>query len=109
MIFCQFWLFFVFKLLLSFFLLCEEVQCVYLCLHLGFTSSLEISYLVFSCALELGFVTSRHIFSGLYHLEGAFTLTKVDLNDSGLDWGLRCLLVRLYQISGEYVIRGPSP
>ena len=34
-IFCQFWLFFVFKLLLSFFWLCEEVQCVYLRLHLG--------------------------------------------------------------------------
>ena len=33
-IFCQFW-FFVFKLLLSFFWLCEEAQCVYLCLHLG--------------------------------------------------------------------------
>ena len=29
-IFCQFWLFFVFKLLLSFFCLCEEAQCVYL-------------------------------------------------------------------------------
>ena len=35
LIFCQFWLFFVFKLLLSFFWLCEEVQCVYLRLHLG--------------------------------------------------------------------------
>ena len=34
-IFCQFWFFFVFKLLLSFFWLCEEVQCVYLHLHLG--------------------------------------------------------------------------
>ena len=34
-IFCQFWLFFVFKLLLSFFWLCEEAQCVYLRLHLG--------------------------------------------------------------------------
>ena len=33
-IFCQFWLFFVFKLLLSFFWLCEEAQYVYLCLHL---------------------------------------------------------------------------
>ena len=33
-IFCQFWLFFVFKLLLSFFCLCKEAQCVYLCLHL---------------------------------------------------------------------------
>ena len=31
---CQFWLFFVFKLL-SFFWLCKEAQCVYLCLHLG--------------------------------------------------------------------------
>ena len=36
-IFCQFWLFFVFKLLLSFFWLCEEAQCVYLHLHLGRT------------------------------------------------------------------------
>ena len=35
-IFCQFWLFFVFKLLLSFFWLCEEAQCVHLCLYLGF-------------------------------------------------------------------------
>ena len=34
LIFCQFWLFFVFKLL-SFFWLCEEAQCVYLQLHLG--------------------------------------------------------------------------
>ena len=33
-IFCQFWLFFVFKLL-SFFWLCKKAQCVYLCLHLG--------------------------------------------------------------------------
>ena len=32
-IFCQFWGFFVFKLLS--FWLCEEAQCVYLCLHLG--------------------------------------------------------------------------
>ena len=35
LIFCQFWLFFVFKLLLSFFWLWEEAQCVYLHLHLG--------------------------------------------------------------------------
>ena len=34
-IFCPLWLFFVFKLVLSFFWLCEEAQCVYLCLHLG--------------------------------------------------------------------------
>ena len=38
-IFCQFWLFFVFKLLLSFWL-CEEEQCVYLCLHLGWKSQI---------------------------------------------------------------------
>ena len=35
LVFCQFWLFFVFKLFLSFFWLCEEAQCVYPCLHLG--------------------------------------------------------------------------
>ena len=35
LIFCQFWLFFVVKLLLSFFWLSKEAQCVYLCLHLG--------------------------------------------------------------------------
>ena len=35
LIFCQFWLFFAFKSLLSFFWLCEEAQCIYLCLHLG--------------------------------------------------------------------------
>ena len=34
-IFCRFWLFFVFKLLLPFFWVCKEAQCVYLCLHLG--------------------------------------------------------------------------
>ena len=35
LIFCQFWLFFVFKLLLSFVWLCKEAQCLYLRLHLG--------------------------------------------------------------------------
>ena len=40
-IFCQFWLFFVFKLLLSFFWLCEYAQCVYLRLHLGFLSDYD--------------------------------------------------------------------
>ena len=35
LIFCQFWLFFVFKLLLSFFWLYKEAQCVYLHFHLG--------------------------------------------------------------------------
>ena len=43
-IFCQFWLFFVFKLLLSFFWLCEEAQCVYLCLHLGRKLCLQTSF-----------------------------------------------------------------
>ena len=42
-IFCQFWLFFVFKLLLSFFWLCKEVQCIYLHLHLG-QNSKKLSY-----------------------------------------------------------------
>ena len=37
-IFCQFWLFFVIKLLLSFFWLCEEAQCIYRHLHLGWKS-----------------------------------------------------------------------
>ena len=37
LIFCQFWLFFVFKLLLSFFWLCKEAQCIYLHLHLGWS------------------------------------------------------------------------
>ena len=38
LIFCQFFLVFVFKLLLSFFWLCQEAQCVYLRLHLGWKS-----------------------------------------------------------------------
>ena len=46
-IFSQFWLFFVFKLLLSFFWLCEEAQCVYLCLHLGFLHKYFIIYSLF--------------------------------------------------------------
>ncbi|KAF6084387.1 hypothetical protein HJG60_008649 [Phyllostomus discolor] len=40
LIFCRFWLFFVSKLLLSFFWLCEEAQCVYLRLHLSWKSFL---------------------------------------------------------------------
>ena len=46
-IFCQFWLFFVFKLLLSFFWFCNEAQCVYLCLHLGWKPNFLI--VVFIC------------------------------------------------------------
>ena len=42
LIFCQFWLSFVFKLLLSFFWLCKEAQCVYLCLHLGWKSQMYL-------------------------------------------------------------------
>ena len=41
-IFCQFLLFFVFKLSLSFFWLCKDAQCVYLCLHLGQKSSEQV-------------------------------------------------------------------
>ena len=37
-IFCQVWLFFVFKLFLSFVWLCGESQCAYPCLHLGWKS-----------------------------------------------------------------------
>ncbi|KAF6119791.1 hypothetical protein HJG60_010197 [Phyllostomus discolor] len=44
LIFWQYWLFFVFKLLLSFFWLCEEAQCVYLHLHLGQKSLPEAVY-----------------------------------------------------------------
>ena len=47
LIFCQFWLFFVFKLLLSFFWFCNEAQCVYLCLHLGWKPNFLI--VVFIC------------------------------------------------------------
>ena len=57
-IFCQFWLFFVFKLLLSFFWLCEEAQCVYLRLHLGWKplrhSILTFSIYAFSVAWDSG-------------------------------------------------------
>ena len=42
LIFCRFWLVLVFKLLLSFFCLCKEAQCVYLCLHLGWKSQSEV-------------------------------------------------------------------
>ena len=45
-IFCQFWLFFVFKLLLSFFWLCKEAQCVNLRLHLGQNLGLQ-SHILF--------------------------------------------------------------
>ena len=48
-IFCPFWLFFVFKLLLSFFWLCEEAQCVYLRLHLGQKSLLGFSMYSIVC------------------------------------------------------------
>ena len=34
-ILCQFWLFFVFKLLLSFFWLCNEIQCVLSLIHIS--------------------------------------------------------------------------
>ena len=50
-IFFQFWLFFVFKLLLSFFWLCEEAQCVYLHLHFGLKST-YLFELMFLCSLD---------------------------------------------------------
>ena len=57
-IFCHFWLFFVFQLLLSFLWLCEEAQCVYLYLHLGRKSPrgyliLMQNFLTFSPPLTL--------------------------------------------------------
>ena len=45
-IFWQFWLFSVLKLLLSFFWLCKEAQCVYLHLHL--VQKLRVSFLMLS-------------------------------------------------------------
>ena len=47
-IFCQFWLFSIFKLLLSFFWLCKEVQCVYLHLHLVQKSRKDLGCLLLS-------------------------------------------------------------
>ena len=66
-IFCQFWLFFVFKLL-SFFWLCEEVQCVYLRLHLDRTSSL--SYLLSSLSMfqfHIQFRSYRYLMFSFFH------------------------------------------
>ena len=42
----QFWLFFVFKLLLCFFWLCKEAQCVYLHLHLGWNLNFEFKIIL---------------------------------------------------------------
>ena len=39
-IFCEFWLFCVFKFVVVLLWLCKEAQCVYLCLHLGGKSTL---------------------------------------------------------------------
>ena len=55
LIFCQFWLFFVFKLLLSFFWLCEEAQCVYLCLHLG----RKPYFLIFNILVTIKFIVCQ--------------------------------------------------
>ena len=55
---CQFWLFFVFKLLLSFFWLCEEAQCVYLYLHLGRKSLIIIAL---ECAEIKQYVLSNYV------------------------------------------------
>ena len=62
--FCQFWLFFVFKLLLSFFWLWEEAQCVYLHLHLGRNSITTLLNSVFDRSLaSILFVYSSGKFS----------------------------------------------
>ena len=54
-VFCQFWLFFVFILLLSFFWLCEEALCVYLRLHLG---RKLISFIIMYVSVILHFLES---------------------------------------------------
>ena len=61
-IFCQFWLFFVFKLLLFLFWLCKEAQCVHLQLHLGrephlyslYTSKTQIQPTSSTCDTPVG-------------------------------------------------------
>ena len=59
-IFCKFWLFFVFKLLLSSCWLCEEAQCVYLRLHLGRKSSpLIILIFAFKCLIHLEVICAK--------------------------------------------------
>ena len=70
LIFCQFWLFFVFKLLLSFFWLCKEAQCVYLCLHLGQKSVITVLLITYNhssdwnvhCFHDRGTTTSAEAF-----------------------------------------------
>ena len=63
LIFCQFWLFFVFKLL-SFFWLCKEAQYVYLCLHLGWKADLLYHfyrlYFVYFCSDLYYFLPSTY-------------------------------------------------
>ena len=60
-IFWQFWLFFVFKLLLSFFWLCEEAQCVYLCLYLGRKPLFILSFM----SLVLGDILVKILLCGI--------------------------------------------
>ena len=69
LIFCQFWLFFVFKLLLSFFWLCEEAQCVYLCLHFGWKYLHECSY---QYQYQSSWVMSRALQALILSLPGAW-------------------------------------
>ena len=58
---CHFWLFFVFKLLLSFFWLCEEAQCVYLRLHPGRKSAMHVFMCLFAMHL-FSLVKCSHFF-----------------------------------------------
>ena len=79
LIFCQFWLFFVFKLLLSFFWLCEEAQCVYLHLHLGWKSLplpiLKIG-LFFATELHEFFIQYHHLLFSVYSFKHFFPMAS---------------------------------
>ena len=78
--FCQFWLFFVFKLLLSFWL-CEEAQCVYLCLHLG-QKVVQVFSLFFNWMvlfLLLSFETSLYLLDSSILLDVCLTVFSTNL------------------------------
>ena len=98
LIFCQFWLFFVFKLLLSFFWLCEEAQCVYLCLHLGW------KHLMWKCissrSRKFSFIISLRSLS-LPFLCSLFLKLLLWMFDS-----LHCALIVLYFLQNYYFFLG---
>ena len=98
LIFCHFWLFFVFKLLLSFFWLCEEAQCVYLCLHLGW------KHLMWKCissrSRKFSFIISLRSLS-LPFLCSLFLKLLLWMFDS-----LHCALIVLYFLQNYYFFLG---